>query len=86
MAKKRDDGRFGALEGLRRAEQELSAHLGSLREVIRSLESGGTRGAAGAAAPAGKKRNMSAKGRAAIARAARKRWAAYRAAQGRKGK
>jgi len=67
-----------ALNGLRRAERELSVHLESLRRVIRAIESGG----AGARAGGGRKRNLSAKGRAAIARAARKRWAAYRAAKG----
>ena len=82
MAKKRD-GFHGALGGLRRAEQELSWQLESVRAVIRALESGST---APAASGPGKGSNLSAKGRAAIARAARKRWAAYRAAKSRKGK
>ena len=83
MARKRDDGLYGALGGLRRAEQELTSHLASLREVIRSLESSEKLGTTKGVAVAGKKRNMSAKGRAAISRAARKRWAAYRAAKSR---
>jgi hypothetical protein len=65
---------------LRRAERELSEQLASLRRVIHSIESGET-----GPAP-GRTRNMSAQGRAAIARAARKRWAAYRAAKARKRK
>jgi hypothetical protein len=71
-----------ALNGLRSAERELTEHLESLRRVIRSIESGAEGGAAGRIP--GRKRNLSAKGRAAIARAARKRWAAYRAAKARK--
>ena len=67
-----------ALSGLRRAERELSQQLESLRRVIRSIESG--EAGSGSAVS---KRNMSAQGRAAIARAARKRWAAYRAAKAR---
>lgn len=70
-----------ALDGLRRAERELTEHLDMLRRVIRSIESGST----GRARSPGKKRNLSAKGRAAIARAARKRWAAYRAAKSKRG-
>ena len=69
----------GALTELRRAERELTEQLESLRRVIRSIESGST-----PSAPGKRKHNMSAKGRAAIARAARKRWAAYRAAKTRK--
>jgi hypothetical protein len=76
MARKRDGTLRGALTGLRRAERELTGQLESLRKVIRSIESGESGRAA-----SGKARNLSAKGRAAIARAARKRWAAYRAAK-----
>lgn len=74
-------GMQDALIGLRRAERELTEHLETLRRVIRSIESGET--GAGSRISA-RPRNLSAKGRAAIARAARKRWAAFRAAKARK--
>ena len=70
-----------ALGDLRKEEQRLARELDALRGSIGSL-SGATRSkirrkVAGA-------RNMSAKGRAAISRAAKKRWAAWRKAKGKK--
>jgi len=62
-----------ALGALRKEERRLERELESLRARIRSLSGagGGTRKAPGT-------RGMSAKGRLAISRAAKKRWAAWR--------
>ena len=64
-----------AIGDLRKEEQRLERELDALRKSIGSLSgatrSKGTRKAAGT-------RKMSAKGRAAISRAAKKRWAAWR--------
>jgi hypothetical protein len=67
-----------AITALRKEEQRLERELDALRGRISGLtgavRSRGTRRAAG-------KRKLSAKGRAAIARAAKKRWAEYRKAK-----
>jgi hypothetical protein len=67
-----------AVGALRKEEQRLERELEALRGRIASLSgaarSKGTRVAAGT-------RKLSAKGRAAIARAAKNRWAAYRKAK-----
>ena len=69
-----------ALGALRKEEQRLERELSTLRARIGSL-SGVTRSKSTRKAPG--KRNMSAKGRAAISRAAKKRWAAWRKAKSR---
>ena len=66
------------LGALRKEEQRLERDLSDLRTRIATL-SGGTRGRATRKAP--RMRKMSAKGRAAISRAAKKRWAAWRKAR-----
>lgn len=63
---------------LRKEEQRLERELADLRAKIRSL-SGATGGRGMRKSPG--KRKLSAKGRAAIARAAKKRWAAWRKAK-----
>jgi len=67
-----------AIGALRKEEQRLERELGSLRQRIGRL-SGTTRSKGTRKAPG--KRKMSAKGRAAISRAAKKCWAAYRKAK-----
>jgi hypothetical protein len=64
---------------LRKEEQRLERELGALRTRIGSL-SGATR-SKGTTRKAPGARKMSAKGRAAISRAAKKRWAAWRKAK-----
>lgn len=65
-----------ALRDLKAEEARLANELQQLRQRIASL--GGT-AAKGGAKPSGKKRNLSPAARAAISRAAKKRWAKYRA-------
>ena len=69
-----------AIDALRTRERELRAELSSVNEALRSLEkaSGSTKATATEAASPKRKHKMSAAGRAAIGRAARKRWAAWR--------
>jgi len=71
-----------ALRDLRSEEARLARELGDLRTRIASL--GGVRGGGGASAakPKGKRRKLSPAARAAISRAAKKRWAKYRADKG----
>jgi hypothetical protein len=73
-----------ALSHLREAEAELVLELDRVRTVLTTLASMVQRPIA-AHAPAGAKvrRTMSAAGRAAISRAARKRWAKWRKENGR---
>jgi len=71
-----------AIRNLRTEEQTLERDLTRVREAINALgglSRGGVKRAAGGAG--GTRRKLSAKGRAAIARAARKRWAKWRAQQ-----
>lgn len=70
-----------AVAALRKEEQRLQRELSDLRGRIGTL-SGATRGKRGPGhPPGGTKRKMSAAGRAAISRAAKKRWAAWRKAK-----
>ena len=65
-----------ALRDLKAEEARLASELESVRSRVTSL--GGLAGSKVVKAKGGK-RKMSAKGRAAIARAAKKRWAKWRA-------
>lgn len=70
-----------ALRDLRGEEARLARELGDLRSRIASLS--GVRGGGGAGPkPKGKRRKLSPAARAAISRAAKKRWAKYRAEKG----
>jgi hypothetical protein len=71
------DSLGNAIAALRKEEQRLERELSTLRDQIARLS--GARGSRKAPA----KRRMSAEGRAAISRAAKKRWAAWRKAKGR---
>jgi hypothetical protein len=69
-----------ALRDLRSEESRLARELNDLRARIASLS--GVRGGGGGGAgmkPKGKRRKLSPAARAAISRAAKKRWAKYRA-------
>lgn len=71
-----------AVRSLRKEEQRITKQLESVRSRIAELQGLAARGGAkGGGRRAGAKRpgRLSAKGREAIARAARRRWAAYRA-------
>jgi len=68
-----------ALRDLRSEETRLARDLSDLRDRIASLS--GVRGG-GAAKAKGKRRKLSPAARAAISRAAKKRWAKYRADKG----
>jgi hypothetical protein len=72
-----------AIRALRTREEELRAELAFVQNALRALQSGvgGTRGRTSTGTPPKRTHNMSAAGRAAIAKAARKRWAAWRAAK-----
>jgi hypothetical protein len=63
-----------AVAALRREESELARDLATIRERIAGLA-----GAAGGGSKPRRKRKLSVKARAAISRAQRKRWAAFRA-------
>jgi hypothetical protein len=67
------------IRGLKREEQRLAHELTQVRQRIAALISMG--GRAGRTMKAKGSRKLSPEGRAAIARAARKRWAEYRARQ-----
>jgi hypothetical protein len=72
-----------AIRSLRREEQSILKNLDSVRDRINELQSlsaSGPRGRGGRGAR--KSRRLSAKGRAAISRAAKRRWAQYRAQKG----
>ena len=95
MAKRgRRSGVFaGVLASLRSAEQELERQLAGIKRAISSLEFGGFpapgrapgrrrgRPTADANVRPGKRRKLSAKARAAISRAQKKRWAKIRKEQ-----
>jgi hypothetical protein len=74
-----------AIRSLRREEQSILKDLGAVRDRIAELQAlsrtGGPGGRAGRGATRGARR-LSAKGRAAISRAAKRRWAEYRAKKG----
>jgi hypothetical protein len=80
MARQASLGRV--LRALRQEEQRLERELRVLRVKIGSL-AGAARGRG--ARRVGRTRKLSAKGRAAISRAAKKRWAAWRRKQARRG-
>ena len=70
-----------AIKNLRAEEQNLEKNLTRVREAISAL-GGLSRGGVKRGAPAGGgRRRLSAAGREAIAKAARKRWAKWRAQQ-----
>jgi hypothetical protein len=69
-----------AIRNLRAEEQSLERNLTRVREAISALGGLSRGGPKRAGRPPGRRR-LSAKGRAAIARAARKRWAKWRAQQ-----
>jgi hypothetical protein len=75
-----------AIRSLRREEQSILKNLDSVRDRIAELQSlsrgGGARGRGGRRRAAGARR-LSPAGRAAISRAAKRRWAQYRASKGR---
>jgi hypothetical protein len=74
-----------ALRDLRAVEARLAAELTDLRHRIASLggvASSGGGGGGGGAKTKGKRRKLSPAARAAISRAAKKRWAKYRAEKG----
>ena len=66
-----------AVAAMRKEERRLEGELSALRGRIRGLS--GMKGSKGKAPV---KRNLSAAGRAAISRAAKKRWAAWKKAKG----
>jgi hypothetical protein len=67
------------IRGLRKEEQRLAKELARVQERIAALISVGARPSRPTTAK--RPRKLSPEGRAAIARAARKRWAQYRARQ-----
>ena len=80
----------GLIKSLRHAEKTLESQLSSVRSAISTLTAGGrefignlVEGAdkRAARAPRRRRRKLSAKGRAAIAAAQRKRWAKIKAGQ-----
>jgi len=82
MPRQAKGGVSQALGELRRAERALEQQLGSVREVIRSLQAAGGKAVVTKSGAPRKRRQLSAAGREAIARAARRRWAEYRAKNG----
>jgi hypothetical protein len=74
-----------AIRSLHREEQSILKDLSAVRDRIAELQSlsktGGPGGRAGRGAMR-RTRRLSAKGRAAISRAAKRRWAEYRAKKG----
>lgn len=70
-----------ALTELKAVEAGIARELAEVRQKIASLAqlTGGSAAASAAPKKAGAKRQMSAAGRAAIAKAAKKRWAKHRA-------
>jgi len=83
MAKRRGSSVQVAIEALRARERELHAELASLKQALEALGSGARSSLSPAASPvpSPRKNRMSATGRAAIARAAKRRWAAWRKAK-----
>jgi len=70
-----------AVRDLKAVEARLAGELADLRQKIASL-SGVSSSSAGGAKKKGKRRKLSPAARAAISRAAKKRWAKYRAEKG----
>jgi hypothetical protein len=74
-----------AIRSLRIEEARIARELDAIRDQIRALSGvagGRGRGKRGPGRPPGSKGKMSAAGRAAISRAAKRRWAAWRRAKG----
>jgi len=71
-----------ALRDLRAVEARLAAELTDLRHRIASLGGVASSSGKGGAKTKGKRRKLSPAARAAISRAAKKRWAKYRAEKG----
>jgi hypothetical protein len=71
-----------ALRDLRAVEARLAAELTDLRHRIASLGGVASKSGGGGAKTKGKRRKLSPAARAAISRAAKKRWAKYRAEKG----
>jgi len=74
-----------AIRSLRREEQSILKNLDSVRDRIselRGLATGGAPRGQGRRRKAAGTRRLSAAGRAAISRAAKRRWAQYRAKKG----
>ncbi len=69
-----------AIRALKREENALGKRLGTLQDKIAELENL-SRSGPGASATKSTRRRLSPKGRAAISRAAKRRWAQYRAKQ-----
>ena len=77
----------GAIRGLREEEGRLERDLDAVRQRIDQLTTASRLGSGGRGPgrPMGtRKRGMSAAGRAAISRAAKRRWAAWRRAKGKR--
>ena len=72
-----------AVKALRQEEDTLRKQLDTVVSKIRELEDIGRGAGAGGVRKRAGSRRLSAAGRAAISRAAKKRWAQYRAGQGR---
>jgi len=72
-----------AVRALRSEEKLLARQLDAIRGKITDLEALGREGSGAGTAPRRKagRRRLSAEGRAAISKAAKKRWAKYRAEQ-----
>lgn len=70
-----------AIKALKREEQSLAKRLDAVREKIADLEEVGKDGAGVTRRASSGKRRLSEKGRQAISRAAKRRWAKYRADQ-----
>ena len=68
-----------AVKELKTEEARIARELSAIRDRIQGL--GGIAGGRASVAKTGSRRKMSPKGRAAIARAAKKRWAKWRAEQ-----
>jgi hypothetical protein len=74
-----------AIRSLHKEERRILKDLGSVRDRISELQTlsrGRGAGARGARGTARRPRRLSAAGRAAISRAAKRRWAQYRAQKG----
>ena len=84
-----DSALTGVIRSLQAEESRIARELDTVRRQLEQLSSLGRRGPGRPPGkkrgrPAGKKGGMSAAGRAAISRAAKKRWAAWRKAKGKK--
>lgn len=67
-----------AIRSLQREEASLNKKLGEVRQKVSELEALAKSGGPGQARKKATSRRLSQKGRSAISKAAKKRWAAYR--------